>query len=93
MVKVTQLPVGVWSLDAEDFIYCHDTSTVENTKEVQTIKQKLSIIQQLQTVFPPLCRCVCVHVREKEEGERQIRGLGRQPHRLTESRIRSPQLP
>ena len=87
MVKVTQLPVGVWSLDAEDFIYCHDTSTVENTKEVQTIKQKLSVIQQLQLVFPPLCRCVCVHVREKEEGERQIQGWGRQPHRLTESRI------
>lgn len=87
MVRVTQLPVGVWSLDAEDFIYCHDTSTVENTKEVQTITQKLSAIQQLQLVFPPLCRCVCVHVREKEEGERQIQEWGRQPHRLTESRI------
>ena len=54
MVKVTQPPVGVWSLDAEGFIYCHDTSSiVENTKKVQTITQTLSIILQLQLIFPP----------------------------------------
>lgn len=93
MVKVPQLPVGVWSPDAEDFVYCHDTSIVENTKKAQTMKQKLSIILQLQLIFPPLCRHVYVHAREKEGRERQIRGWGRQPHRQTESRIRCPQLP
>lgn len=87
VVKVTQPPVGVWSPDAEDFVYCHDTSIVENTKRAQTMKQKLSIILQLQLIFSPLCRHVYVHAREKEGRERQIRGWGRQPHRQTESRI------
>ena len=94
MVKVTQPPVGVWSLDAEDFIYCHDTSSiVENTMKVQTIKQKLSVILQLQLIFPPhagMYMCML----ERKGRERQIGGgVGRQPHRPTESRIRSLQLP
>ena len=76
MVKVTQPPVGVWSLDAEDFIYCHDTSSiVENTMKVQTIKQKLSVILQLQLIFPPhagMYMCML----ERKGRERQIGGGG-----------------
>lgn len=76
MVKVTQPPVGVWSLDAEDFIYCHDTSSiVENTMKVQTIKQKLSVILQLQLIFPPhagMYMCML----ERKGRDRQIGGEG-----------------